>query len=89
MSVHVYYNNWFVLNFTAYNKFYYSLECWLEGVPEMIETGCTRNDNFLLYYRYSFMNSFLILMVFKEGLKKYIEVLIILLVEIFKNGKNI
>ena len=34
------------------------------------------------------MNSFLILMFFKEGLTKKIAVLIVLLVKIFTNGKN-
>ena len=34
------------------------------------------------------MNSFLILMFFKEGLTKKIAVLIALLVKIFTNGKN-
>ena len=34
------------------------------------------------------MNSFLILMFFKEGLTKKIAVLIVLLVMIFANGKN-
>ena len=34
------------------------------------------------------MNSFLILMFFKEGLTKKIAVLIVLLVMIFTNGKN-
>ena len=34
------------------------------------------------------MNSFLILMFFKEGLTKKVAVLIVLLVKIFTNGKN-
>ena len=34
------------------------------------------------------MNSFLILMFFKEGLTKRIAVLIVLLVKIFTNGKH-
>ena len=34
------------------------------------------------------MNSFLILMFFKEGLTKKIAVLIVLLVKIFTNGKH-
>ena len=34
------------------------------------------------------MNSFLILMFYKEGLTKKIAVLIVLLVKIFTNGKN-
>ena len=34
------------------------------------------------------MNSFLILMFFKDGLTKKIAVLIVLLVKIFTNGKN-
>ena len=44
--------------------------------------------NFFFIIDILFMNSFLILMFFKEGLTKKTGVLIISLVKIFTNGKN-
>ena len=44
--------------------------------------------NFCFIIDILFMNSFLILMFFKEGLTKKTGVLIISLVKIFTNGKN-
>ena len=59
-------------------------------------TGCTRKKLTKIKWQLIFalldilfMNSFLILMFFKEGLTKNIRVLIISLVNVFTNGKKI
>ena len=59
----------------------------IPGVPEKIDKN-KMTINFCFIIDILFMNSFLILMFFKEGLTKKIGVLIISLVKIFTKGKN-